>query len=59
MIRHHEGGVLMARALQGLSRRAEAVSAAKSIEDTQRAEIAQMTEMLAKRAAQPLGSLLE
>jgi uncharacterized protein (DUF305 family) len=59
MIRHHEGGVLMARALAGLSRRAEAVSAAKSIEDTQRAEIVQMTEMLAKRAAQPYESLLE
>jgi len=59
MIRHHEGGVLMARALEGLSRRAEAVGMAKSIEDAQRAEIAEMTEMLAKRAAQPYGSLLE
>ena len=59
MIRHHEGGVLMARALEGLSRRAEAVGMAKSIEDGQRAEITEMTEMLAKRAAQPLGSLLE
>jgi uncharacterized protein (DUF305 family) len=59
MIRHHEGGVLMARALGGLSRRADAVGMAKSIENSQRAEIAQMTEMLAKRAAQPYRSLLE
>ena len=53
MIRHHEGGVVMARALAGLSRRAEVVQMAKSIDEGQRAEIAQMTEMLAKRGAQP------
>ena len=53
MIRHHEGGVLMARALADLSRRAEVVQMAKSIDEGQRAEIAQMTEMLAKRGAQP------
>jgi uncharacterized protein (DUF305 family) len=59
MIRHHEGGVIMARALEGLSRRAHVVQMAKSIENSQRVEIAQMTELLAKRAAQPYESLLE
>ena len=59
MIRHHEGGVLMARAVSGLSRRAEVVAMAKSIEDSQRAEIVEMTEMLSKRSAQPYASLLE
>jgi uncharacterized protein (DUF305 family) len=53
MIRHHQGGVVMARALAGLSRRAEVVQMAKSIDEGQRAEIAQMTEMLANRGAQP------
>jgi uncharacterized protein (DUF305 family) len=53
MIRHHEGGVVMARALAGLSRRAEVEQMAKSIDEGQRAEIAQMTEMLANRGAQP------
>ena len=59
MIRHHEGGVLMARAVSGLSRRAEVVAMAKSIDDGQRAEIVAMTEMLSKRGARPYASLLE
>ena len=59
MIRHHEGGVLMARAVSGLSRRADVVAMAKSIEDGQRTEIVAMTEMLSKRGAQPYASLLE
>jgi uncharacterized protein (DUF305 family) len=59
MIRHHEGGVLMARAVSGLSRRTDVVAMAKSIEDGQRAEIVAMTEMLSKRGAQPYASLLE
>jgi uncharacterized protein (DUF305 family) len=59
MIRHHEGGVMMARALLELSHRAEVVPIAASIEAGQRAEIAQMTAMLAKRGAQPYPSLLE
>lgn len=59
MIRHHEGGVLMARAVSGLARRAEVVAMAKSIDDGQRAEIVEMTEMLSKRGAQPYASLLE
>ncbi len=59
MIRHHEGGVLMARALEALSSRADVVQIAKRIDDGQRVEIMQMTEMLAARAAQPYPSLLE
>jgi uncharacterized protein (DUF305 family) len=59
MIRHHEGGVIMARALTAVSDRAEVVAAAKHIEDGQRAEIAQMTAMLAARHAQPYRSLIE
>jgi uncharacterized protein (DUF305 family) len=59
MIRHHEGGVIMARAVAGLSRRADVVGLARSIDSTQRAEIAEMTAMLAQRGARPLPSLLE
>ena len=59
MIRHHEGGVIMTRALVGLSRRGGIVRMAQSMDNGQRAEIAEMTELLAKRAAQPLASLLE
>jgi uncharacterized protein (DUF305 family) len=59
MIRHHEGGVLMARAVSGLSRRADVVAMAKSIDESQRAEIVEMTEMLSKRGARPYASLLE
>jgi uncharacterized protein (DUF305 family) len=59
MIRHHEGGVIMARAVSGLSRRAEVVAMAKSIDEGQRAEIVEMTGMLSKRGAQPYASLLE
>jgi uncharacterized protein (DUF305 family) len=59
MIRHHEGGIVMARALEGLSRRDEVVGMARSIDSTQRAEIAEMREMLATRSAKPLASLLE
>ena len=59
MIRHHEGGVLMARALMGQSQRDGIVQIARSIEEGQAAEVAQMTAMLAKRAARPYDSLLE
>ena len=59
MIRHHEGGVLMARAAKSLSRRADVVQMATSIDEGQRVEIATMTEMLAKRGARPFQSLLE
>jgi len=59
MIRHHEGGIIMARALMALSDRRELVQMAKSVEDGQRAEIGEMRNMLAARGAQPLASILE
>jgi uncharacterized protein (DUF305 family) len=59
MIRHHEGGVIMARALGRLSHRKDIVRMAQSMDSGQRAEIAEMTALLAKRAARPLASLLE
>ena len=59
MIRHHEGGIIMARALMALSDRRELVQMAKSIDEGQRAEIALMRNMLAARGAQPLASILE
>jgi uncharacterized protein (DUF305 family) len=51
MIRHHEGGVRMARALLAQSAREEVVAMARSIEQSQAGEIALMTEMLAERGA--------
>jgi uncharacterized protein (DUF305 family) len=59
MIRHHEGGVLMARAVRDLSRRRDVVQMATSIDEGQRVEIATMTEMLARRDARPYPSLLQ
>lgn len=59
MIRHHEGGIIMARALVALSDRRELVQMANSIDEGQRAEIALMRNMLAARSAQPLASILE
>jgi uncharacterized protein (DUF305 family) len=59
MIRHHEGGIIMARALMALSDRRELVQMAKSIDEGQRAEIALMRNMLAARGAQPLASILD
>ena len=59
MIRHHEGGIIMARALMARSDRRELVQMAKSVEEGQHAEIAQMRSMLAARGAQPLGSILD
>jgi uncharacterized protein (DUF305 family) len=59
MIRHHEGGIVMARALLAVSDRRELVQMAKGIEAGQGAEIAQMRTMLAARGAQPLASILE
>jgi uncharacterized protein (DUF305 family) len=58
MIRHHEGGVLMARAVIPLTRRDEVIAMARSIDAGQRAEISLMKEMLAARGARPLPSLL-
>lgn len=59
MIRHHEGGIVMARALMALSDRRELVQMAKGIEDSQGTEIALMRNLLTARGAQPLASLLE
>jgi len=59
MIRHHEGGIIMARALLALSTRRELVQMATSIDEGQGAEIALMRSMLAARGAQPLVSILE
>ena len=58
MIRHHEGGVVMARALEGLSRRVDVLDMARSIDSTQRAEITEMKKMLEQRSARPLPSIL-
>jgi uncharacterized protein (DUF305 family) len=59
MIRHHEGGIIMTRALTARSDRRELAQMVKSIEEGQHAEIAQMRSMLAARGAQPLASILE
>ena len=59
MIRHHEGGIVMARTLMALSDRHDLVQMAKNIEEGQRAEIVEMRNMLAARGAQPLASILE
>jgi uncharacterized protein (DUF305 family) len=59
MIRHHEGGIVMARALMALSDRRELVQMAKGIDDGQGAEIVLMRNMLTTRGAQPLPSILE
>ena len=59
MIRHHEGGIIMARALLARSDRRELVQMAKSVEEGQSAEIEQMKSMLAARGAHPLASILD
>ena len=51
MIRHHEGGVRMAKAILAQSTREEVVAMARSIDESQTAEIALMIEMLAERKA--------
>jgi uncharacterized protein (DUF305 family) len=58
MIRHHEGGVQMARAALAAARTDAVRQMARSIDDSQAAEIALMKELLAERAAQPLPSIL-
>jgi uncharacterized protein (DUF305 family) len=49
MIRHHEGGLEMARAILAQSDREDVVSMARSIEASQAGEIASMRDMLAER----------
>lgn len=58
MIRHHEGGVDMARAAMQLANRPEVRTAAKHMVDSQNSEIALMTELLKERGAEPLPSIL-
>ncbi len=58
MIRHHEGGVLMAEGLLDLSGRAEVRAMAQHIVDSQSSEITLMTDMLKKRGAAPYPSIL-
>jgi uncharacterized protein (DUF305 family) len=59
MIRHHEGGVQMARALLAQSSNEHVVGMAGSIEASQAAEIALMKELLAERGGEPLPSILK
>ena len=49
MIRHHEGGLEMARAILALSDREDVAAMARNIEGSQAGEIALMTEMLSER----------
>lgn len=59
MIRHHEGGVLMARALLIHSTRDDVVQIVRGIDASQTSEIELMAEMLRERDAAPLPSLLK
>jgi uncharacterized protein (DUF305 family) len=58
MIRHHEGGVLMARAALDRSTHDAVTTMAGAIDRAQRGEIETMTAMLTERGAVPLPSLL-
>ena len=53
MIRHHEGGVVMARALLAKSPIEDIVAIVRNIESGQAGEIETMTAMLHERGAQP------
>ncbi|MEV6984646.1 DUF305 domain-containing protein [Sphaerisporangium sp. NPDC051017] len=59
MIRHHEGGVQMARGVLSLTNRPEVRTMAQHIVDTQDSEIAYMTELLQARDAKPYPSILK
>nr|WP_062339967.1 DUF305 domain-containing protein [Herbidospora sakaeratensis] len=59
MIRHHEGGVEMAKGAIELVERPEVRNLAQHIVDGQTAEIDLMKEMLTTRGAQPLPSILK
>ncbi|MGA5757597.1 DUF305 domain-containing protein [Nonomuraea bangladeshensis] len=59
MIRHHEGGVEMAEGLLDLSTRSEVVNMARKIVQGQSSEIKLMTDLLHRRGAQPLPSILQ
>ena len=53
MIRHHQGGVMMAESLLGQSQRPEVRTLATSIVNGQKAEMEYMTTLLTKRGAEP------
>ncbi|MEO3813513.1 DUF305 domain-containing protein [Sphaerisporangium sp. B11E5] len=57
MIRHHQGGVDMAKGLLRLSDRPEVRTMAQHIVNTQDGEIGLMTEMLTARGAKPYPSI--
>jgi uncharacterized protein (DUF305 family) len=59
MIRHHEGGVDMARAALRLADRDEVRTTARHIVDSQNSEIDMMTKMLTERGARPYPSILK
>src|SRR5436190_1931745 len=59
MIRHHEGGVLMAQDVLEQSHRNEVVTLARSVASGQTGEIKAMTTMLRDRGAEPLPTLLK
>ncbi|MER7499865.1 DUF305 domain-containing protein [Nonomuraea pusilla] len=59
MIRHHEGGVEMAEGVLKLSKRDEVVRMAQKIIQGQSGEIKLMTDLLRKRGAEPLPSILK
>lgn len=59
MIRHHQGGVQMAKGLLSLSSRDEVASLANKIVTGQTGEIKLMTDLLKQRGAQPLPSILK
>ena len=59
MIRHHEGGVLMAQDVLEQSHRNEVVTLARSVASSQTGEIKAMTTMLRDRGAEPLPTLLK
>lgn len=58
MIRHHEGGVIMAKALLAQSSHEHVVTLARGIDSGQLGEIATMKEMLSARSAKALPSIL-
>jgi uncharacterized protein (DUF305 family) len=57
MIRHHQGGVFMAEDVLHQTKRPEVLQLAQAIIAAQESEIKYMTELLAKRNAEPLAPL--
>lgn len=57
MIRHHQGGVMMAESILQQSPRSEVARLAQSIVASQQSEIEYMTKLLQERGAEPLPSV--